>query len=315
MSFDLRVLSVGLGAFAVVGLGLALIVPSLATRWRAATSAARAQRLALLRLVPAGISLVVGLLVTASFLAFEPRKAENVGWMIPSFAIFGGALLLGAAWRSIRIGLATRRLARKWLADSEPIALDGVNVPAFAVTSTFPIVAIVGLRRPKLVIARSVLSSCTPEELRAVLAHEQGHLDRRDNLRRLLMSIAPDALAWLPISERLLSAWRAATEEAADDAAAKEDPDGRVSLASALVKVARLARGQVVASPLPAATLYCGENLDVRVRRLLDPAAAAVMSRAPWSRTMAAAGVLILVAAFALQGLQAIVEVAIKRLP
>jgi hypothetical protein len=40
-----------------------------------------------------------------------------------------------------------------------------------------------------------------------------------------------------------------------------------------------------------------------------------VLSRAPWSRTMAATGVLILVAAFALQGLQAVVEVAIKRLP
>jgi hypothetical protein len=315
MGFDLRLMSVGLGAFAIVGLGLALIVPALANRWPAATAVARAKRLAMLRLVPAGLSLVAGLLVTASFLVFEPRKSERVGWMIPSLAIFGGLLLVGAAWRSIRIGLATRRLARKWLADSEPVTLEGINVPAFAVTSQFPIVAVVGLRRPKLVIARSVLASCTPEELRAVLAHEQGHLDRRDNLRRLLMAIAPDALAWLPVSERLLAAWRAATEEAADDAAAREGADGGVSLASALVKVARLAQNQAVAGPLPAATLYCGENLDVRVRRLLNPAAAIVMPPAAWSRTMAAVGVMILISAFALQGFQTIVEIAIKRLP
>jgi hypothetical protein len=66
---------------------------------------------------------------------------------------------------------------------------------------------------------------------------------------------------------------------------------------------------------LPAATLYCGENLDVRVRRLLNPAAAIVMPPAAWSRTMAAVGVMILISAFALQGFQTIVEIAIKRLP
>jgi Zn-dependent protease with chaperone function len=116
---------------------------------------------------------------------------------------------------------ATRRLVRQWLVTAEAVSLPGISAPAFAVTSEFPIVAVIGWRRPRLIIARAVLASCSPDELRAVLAHEQGHIDRRDNMRRLLLSIAPDVLAWLPSSERLFIDWRDAAEEAADDDAAR----------------------------------------------------------------------------------------------
>jgi hypothetical protein len=52
----------------------------------------------------------------------------------------------------------------------EPIALEGISIPAVAVDADFPIVAVAGVVRPRLIIARSVLASCSHEELRAVLA-------------------------------------------------------------------------------------------------------------------------------------------------
>jgi Zn-dependent protease with chaperone function len=317
MTFELRVLTVALTAFTVAGLAASLIVPRLASRIRRERAAVRARRLATLRLLPARVAAVAGLAVAIAFLVFEPRQSgEYMGRVMPALALFGAALVLAGAWRWMQIARATRRLTAEWLATAEPLELAGIGIPAFAVASRFPIVAVVGLRRPKLVIARSVLASCTPDELRAVLAHEQGHLDRRDNLRRLMMSTTPDVLAWLPASARLFADWREAAEQAADDDAARAGEDGRLHLASALVKVARLASGRPARDLMPASALYCGEGLDSRVRRLLTPArAAATTSRRRSARTLAGLAALATIVFLALEDVHAIVEVAIHALP
>ena len=272
MSFELRTLVVGLAAFAGCGLVGAAIVPLLASRQARGAAVARARLLTRLRLLPVAVATVGAVAATTAFLTFESRRPfETVSGTMIAFALSAAILLLLSAWRSFRLARLTRRATRDWLNGGEPIALDGVMVPTLAVDADFPIVAVVGLFRPRLIIARSVLASCTSEELRAVLAHEQGHLARRDNLRRLAMTAAPDVLAWLPISARLFSAWYDAAEEAADDEAARAHRDGRLHLASALVKVARLATGSPV-TIVPAAALYSGNPVESRVRRLLAPA-------------------------------------------
>src|SRR5262249_45354693 len=146
-------------------------------------------------------------------------------------------------------------------------------VPAFVVNIGFPIVAVVGLFRPRLIVSRVVLDACGEAEMQAILAHEAWHLVRRDNIRRVLLSAAPDVLSWLPRAVRFSEEWQRASEEAADDAAARLGPAGRVHLAEALVRVARLApaSGHVLSCPLPASALYRGESIERRVRRVLDP--------------------------------------------
>ena len=317
MSFELRILSVALASFTVVGLATAVLIPALAARQVSDRAAARARRLAQLRLLPAQLAAAAGFLVAIAFAIFEPRhEYEYMGRVIPTVAAFGAAIVIAAGWRWVSIVRATRRLTREWLTAAEPVALPGIAVPAYAVTSRFPIVAVVGVRSPKLVIARSVLASCTPDERRAILAHEQGHLERRDNLRRLLMAAAPDVLAWLPAADRHFAAWREAAEEAADDDAARAGADGRVCLAAALVKVARLASGPRAQSWLPASALYCGENLDSRVRRLLAPGAPGTAPAAGPSAIRALVGLTGLGASIlALDNVHAIVEVAIHALP
>ena len=315
MTFETRIAVIGLAAFAGTGLLAAALVP-LAARYMVTGSAAmRSRRLAALRLLPSVAALIAGTLVTLAFVFFEPRRpGEEIGTVFPIFAILGLALFASAIVRGTRALGATRRLLREWMKRPQPISLEGISIPAVAVDARFPIVAVAGVVKPRLIIARSVLSSCTPDELRAILAHEQGHIDRRDNLRRLLITAAPDVIGWLPTSSRLFAAWREATEEAADDAASEAGAEGRVRLASALIKVAKLAPAGPAPAAIPTSALYCGESLDRRIRRLLEPVSGQEQPTAVWRRRLTvAAGVGI--SALALEGIHAVIEVAIHTLP
>lgn len=320
MSFSLRVLAVGAATLSFVFLAATALVPRLmGLLGDRTTPGRRARHLTLLRLIPAGAALAAGALVIVSFLDFEPRRDEDIGWMVPALGGVGAMFMAAALWRAGRIALATRRLTRDWLAGGESIALPGLPGPALAISSDFPVVAVVGIARPTLVIARSVLQACTASELEAVLAHEKGHIERRDNLRRLLMYTAPDAVTWIPGSARLASAWRAAIEEAADDESGGAGDAGRLALASALVKIARLATGMPPQRLMPVSTLYCGESIDTRVRRLLAPreaAAGADVADGPQSIRMILAIVgIVAVSLLALRAVQALVEIAIHILP
>jgi len=94
-------------------------------------------------------------------------------------------------------------------------------------------------------------------------------------------------LALLPAGKRLLEAWTQATEEAADAAAAGGDVRRAVTLAEALLKVARMAPERHD-GPLPALALHNGEALARRVERLLDAPPAPAPARGPAARLLAA---------------------------
>ena len=318
MTFGLRLVVIGLaslGAANVVASLAAWILAPHAARWRHGSARRRAAKLSWLRLLPSTAGWIAATLVLVAFVAFEPRdRHEVVGRSLPILAALAGAILTTAAWRAIAILRATRRIVRTWMLDASPVSCGSATTPAFAVSTAFPIVAVVGLFRPRLVIARSVLDACTPEELQAVLAHEQGHADRRDNLRRLLLSCAPDVLAWLPAASRLVNEWHEAIEDAADDDAERAGADGRLRLAEALLKVARLAPTSVLEARLPASALYRGECLDRRVRRLLDARQESETPRSPWPARVAVLAAIV-VASAGLPVIHELVEAAVRLLP
>ena len=164
----------------------------------------------------------------------------------------------------------TRAVARAWLRSATPLDVDPpAGVPAYAIDSLAPIVALVGVFSPKLIAARTVIEACTTEELTAIVAHERGHLHARDNLKRWLMACAPDALRWTPIHREIAAAWHDAAEDAADDAATRGDERARVDLAALLVKIARLTPEPSGRRPRSARS-SSRSGLDRRVRRLLD---------------------------------------------
>jgi Zn-dependent protease with chaperone function len=216
--------------------------------------------------------IVVGLFFLPAYLDYEPRGTSEA--VSPKLALFASLSILGlalATWRAARAIWITRRLRREWLHASKEISLPGVRVRTFQIPHAFPIVAVVGILRPRLFVAEQVLHTLTPEELAATVAHEYGHLRARDNLRRGLLRACRDALL-IPVGNSVEKSWSAAAESAADEYAAGISADVALNLASALVKIARMVPVGVRAQ-MPLAAFLVGEEsrgIKARVRHLLD---------------------------------------------
>jgi hypothetical protein len=315
MTFEVRLAVICLATFA-----LTAAVSAVPVRWwwrRITTPDPVARGAALLRLRLGSLALAIAATVVAaaSFIFFEQREyPESTGMMLQGMAVLTIAIWAAATARLIRVWIATRRVVREWMATAEPITMPGIEIPTFAVTSAFPVVAVVGIFRLRLIVARSVLAACTPAQLLAIAAHERRHVRAHDNLRRAIIGAAPDVIAWLPLAARLRDAWNTAAEEAADDAAAEVGDEGRVELADALIRVARLGSTGALQPALPTSALYRGENLDRRVRRLLEPAPVAAAPRSTWHRraTIAAAAV---VSVLVLEGVHVVIELGVRFLP
>ena len=128
-------------------------------------------------------------------------------------------------------------------------------------------IAMAGLIRPRLIVSAVARHALSPEEMSVALRHERAHAGSRDNLKRLLMLIAPDALPFLRAGfAPIESAWKKFAEWAADDEAAGDDAQRSVNLASALVRVARIGAGPAA----PLITSLTDGDLPVRVGRLLE---------------------------------------------
>jgi Zn-dependent protease with chaperone function len=125
--------------------------------------------------------------------------------------------------------------------------------------------------RPRLVVSRDVVRALSPGELAAALRHERAHQISRDNLKRLVMLLAPGILPFFRGYEVLERAWSKFTEWAADDTAVAGNPLRSLALAAALVRVARLGTSPQP-SPLMTSLLGGAQDLSARVNRLLHPA-------------------------------------------
>lgn len=60
-------------------------------------------------------------------------------------------------------------------------------IPAYSIVATADLFAYcAGVLRPRIVVSRGLLEALTPRQLHVVLAHENAHAERHDNLRRVL---------------------------------------------------------------------------------------------------------------------------------
>lgn len=232
---------------------------------RRAGAAGRAWTLAAFRLLPAtlAVAITAAVLGPAYFRHEQRVELEGVGLALALCAAGGLLLTATSLARIARAVITTSSLRREWLAKGRPLAIAGAGMPAYAIDVPFPLVAVLGVLRPRLFISTCVLRGCSEAELDAIVEHERRHVSAFDNAVRMLMDAAPDAVGFTRASASLAAAWHQAVEHRADDAAAR-----RLDLASALVRVARLA-GASRAGVLPASALYRGEGIEERVKRLL----------------------------------------------
>lgn len=223
-----------------------------------------------LRLLPAsGAALLTFTVILPAFLVYEPgHHREEVGPFLVALVLLVLITVSAGIVRGARAGLAARRLLRNCGPDDLWCMSDGQTVDLIDIPE--PIVAVVGVWRPRIVAAKHVFGACSQKEFLQVIAHETAHVATRDNLKLLLLLISPDVLAWFPVGATLAARWRAAAELEADQRAAGSDPGKRVVLASALIKVARLSSGNE--RPVPVLGMHVVvDDIEGRVRQLLAP--------------------------------------------
>jgi hypothetical protein len=231
---------------------------------------------------------------------------------LAAFVLFGAGLARGvSAWTR-----ATER-SRRWMRTAWPIDLGTGRVPAFVVDTEAPMMALIGMRRPCLLVSRRLIDALTDDELAASVAHELGHHRAWDNVKRLVMGAAPDLLAPTSIARVIERRWASAAEHAADRMNGGAPAAVRCALASALVKVARLTPPEPTLAE-PISTLIGGGEIASRVHVLLDDRSVApVRSRRALRWLSAAIAATAFAAAYTslLHTVHEITEVLVQTLP
>jgi Zn-dependent protease with chaperone function len=269
-----------------------------------------------LRLLPSVLSIAfVAALFLPSYWRYEPRElVEGFDVTLTALAVLALSVIAAAA---VRAASAWRRAARRtdlWMRASRPLAVDGIDLPVFAVDADVPVMALAGVLRPRLLITRPVLAALTGEELRAGIAHELGHWRAYDNLKRLVMQAAPDLLPATASARAIERRWAAASEHVADRAAGDTGAE-RCALASALVKVARMTP-PASSIAMPISTLVDGGDITSRVRRLLDDAPVARAGRSMrWISFVLAAAALAAAYAPLLRLVHGVTELLVSTVP
>ena len=211
-----------------------------ARRW---SPSQRRRLLAAARVLPCAAALLFATLVVApGYIWLEPRDArESVGPMLGLAALAAIALLIQGPLLAMRAWQSTRRIETAWLRAADRIEAPRVPFPVWRARHGAAGFWLSGLWRPRLIVTGAVLDALTPVELEAAFGHELAHAASRDNLVRLCLAACPGALSVTSLGRRLEREWASAAEAAADRRAVEGDPAAAVELASALVKVARLA--------------------------------------------------------------------------
>jgi Zn-dependent protease with chaperone function len=270
------------------------------------------------RLLPAVASIAFGVIVfLPSYWKYEPREfVEGFDLTLSALAVAALAMIAAAAVRGASAARRASRRTQAWLRMARPITLPEASMPVFAIDTAAPVMALVGVVRPRLLITRGVLDVLTAEELRASVAHEIGHHRSWDNLKRLAMCAAPDVLTATSAARAIEQQWASASEHLADRQACQTGR-ARCALASALVKVARLTPATMpIAEPI--STLIDGSEIASRVRRLLDegvPPAAPRRSPRRWFAVALPAAALVIGYAPLLRAVHAATEVLVQTLP
>lgn len=227
----------------------------------------------LLRLAPFGFAIfVVAALCVPSYLRLEPRSIpEPIGFGCLAAASLGAAICALSIARALGALRTSRRYVKECRDSGFETRLGEDFAPAFIVETTAPCFSLAGVFRPRLIISSQVPSILSTEQLESALRHERAHQISRDNLKRLLLVLAPAIFPFMGGFEALERAWAKFSEWAADDEATEGEPEWSVSLAEALVRLARVGtapgRSQLVTS-----LSADGSDVASRVERLLSRA-------------------------------------------
>ena len=275
LPYLLRLVCLCLAAFFLfnfaAGLPLALASRAIVARANRMRARSAARLLFVLRVLPAALAflVVVGLCVP-SYLWLEPELAvEEIAAPWIATAVLGAALCFIATARAARSILQARRHARSCERLSRATSFAGARLPVWILDTPAPLCALVGIFRSGVLLSGAVINRLTAAQLALALRHEEAHDSSRDNLKRLLILMTPGLLPGVSGFRAMERGWGRLSEWAADDEAAGGDTHRSLTLAAALVRVARM--GGTALAPLSANFLDDCGDVTARVDRLLHP--------------------------------------------
>lgn len=198
--------------------------------------------------------------VIAVMPAAIPASAPVWPWLLLAAWCAGAVVVLISWWRQwLPIRAAMRR--------ATPVTLDakyGAGDLEMLSSPSMPEPAVVGIRRPQLVLPEGILERLRPAQLRALIAHERCHIQYRDNLTAAL-HMAVEAMFWFHpavwwIESRLID-----ERERACDEAVLQSGDRPADYAEGILEVCR----QSVGLRLACVSGVSGSNLRARIEAIM----------------------------------------------
>jgi beta-lactamase regulating signal transducer with metallopeptidase domain len=181
------------------------------------------------------------------------------------------ALRLGVSWFRLRRLLADRRPVHSGNASFILMELEaraGLRRPVrLSATNRLDVPIAIGIFRPEICVPERALFKLGNAEMETMLAHELGHLVRRDPAWRLLAGLVCRVFWFQPLNRVIAARLEMASEMLCDDWAV-EHTDRPLALARCLTEVAGWIAAPTLGAAVPAMARG-GSGLGRRVRRLL----------------------------------------------
>ena len=272
---------------ACLALAAMLVLPG-ATAWRLLSATADAEPIAplrravFLRVAPepsaAHQTRVIGIRRTAAAAVTVNARGSAGPSVLPAIVVlwFGGVCLLlarlaGGWWRVHRLYHAACTLPpSRWQAVTDRLTRQlGLRRVVHVVDAQFaegPVV--IGWLQPVILLPVAALSGLTPEQVRAILAHELAHVRRHDAFVNVAQTLAETLLFYHPAVWWVSSRIRTEREHCCDDVALAVSGDA-YAYASALAEL----ESRRAEQPAALAMAATDGPLLHRVARLLAPPA------------------------------------------
>jgi bla regulator protein blaR1 len=205
--------------------------------------------------------------------SFAAPVAQPLARGVPELQASGDASAIGVlaivatVWALGAVGVATRWLARwrqirRTLRESSAIQIDFPIPVRSSATQLEP--GVVGVMAPVLLLPEGMEDRLTPEQMRAVLAHERCHAQRRDNFAASLHMLV-EALFWFHPLVWWLGARLVDERERACDEQVLRDGHAPESYAEGILKICQ----HYLESKLPCVAGVGGANLKQRIEDIM----------------------------------------------
>ncbi len=207
------------------------------------------------------------LIMTALAVIFMGAEGQMLGWHSSWLGY-----LLSLAVITIPAGFLLKLGFQAWQCDQEIVTHPQQNLKGYEIyllDIDLPYIAQIGFWQPKLVVSQGLIKLLDDLQLKAVLAHEQAHLEKRDTFWFFWLGWLRSFTTWLPQTETL---WQELSliREIRADLKAVQTVDSLV-LAESLLTVAQSAladNNTCFETPLFSAS--ASDRLSQRIDAMID---------------------------------------------